>query len=863
MPITTKPFQSRAQAGWAFATGQPFARRWARQTGPYKRLPYKKRKKAFTLAQLEAFVSSAHYDSTTAAVIADGIPALKATGSPGEHIAPGITRIHGNLCNVHGRYGPCDKALSGKKPKGGARKPAKPKQTDAQRAAERTAKREQNAADVAKRMQDSDTGLSPSGTQAMRGLASGQQPDQATGDGLVTMGLAEQGADGSYRATPTGRAAMNAMAAGDYQRAVDTISRATDAATARQARRTTAATRQQAAATRRAQATANREQAKRQREERAKRPSKASAGGGKTPAKPGVEKPLKVRPGKRVPPSAGGSSGAPSGGGGATPKPKPPAPEKAPKPQIAPALTDAATALSVGADVTDAQIQQLVTNGLARLDKDGNPVLTAAGLRATMKAASPGDYLIVEDPAKSTTWHLQVKRNGKIDHGLMGSAWAALHGGFRGNTYQGPNKGAALAKLKKIYASEGMDIPAEKSSFRVFKDASGRYRWVAQSSTAFEDRDKEIVSTKALADDCMFADKTGVYGPLRWWHSPGLDLGDCDFNAMHGRVLIESGTFRSPSIAQKVAQAADSLEISLGFLHLPSEPDAAGVFHHIRRFERSLVPRGKASNRFTAFSVKEHSMANQFTPEKIAGLKAIGFNDEDIAGFSAQATVTEKTADGMLVASKDTALPDEETPPDLVINGVTYKAASPPKMAMGGGVSGGAADAEDTAEPPETPGETPDAEDLAEAPEEDAGGGLTLSPEDISAIGDAVAQALQSALGPLVSTMDLTNKIGSHMDEIKGMMGGYTTKKDSADAEKAEQIASLKAQQDMIQLKLDELLGLQPEVTPRATQAPASALNPFNPADNALLAAVKDQVPLDQQPFVNGFEDLKMKLFGA
>ena len=32
-----------------------------------------------------------------------------------EQIAPGITRIHGNLCNVHGRYGPCDASQSGKK----------------------------------------------------------------------------------------------------------------------------------------------------------------------------------------------------------------------------------------------------------------------------------------------------------------------------------------------------------------------------------------------------------------------------------------------------------------------------------------------------------------------------------------------------------------------------------------------------------------------------------------------------------------------------------------------------------------------------------------------------------------------------
>jgi hypothetical protein len=41
----------------------------------------------------------------------------------------------------------------------------------------------------------------------------------------------------------------------------------------------------------------------------------------------------------------------------------------------------------------------------------------------------------------------------------MGAAWAALHGGYRGNKYQGPNKSAAIAKLTALYKSEGMDVP--------------------------------------------------------------------------------------------------------------------------------------------------------------------------------------------------------------------------------------------------------------------------------------------------------------------------------------------------------------------------------------------------------------------
>lgn len=237
---------------------------------------------------------------------------------------------------------------------------------------------------------------------------------------------------------------------------------------------------------------------------------------------------------------------------------------------------------------------------------------------------------------------------------------------------------------------------------------------------------------------------------------------------------------------------------------------------------------------------------------KVAALKQLGFSDSDITELETRATATEKAADDQQTAYK---ADEAETPeyPEVVINGITYK-AFPPKAASAAPIEG--SPEEEAAESPEEEAAEPDAQ------MDDTGGGLTLSPEDIGAIGDAVAQALQTALGPLVSTMDLTNKIGSHMSDLKTMMGGYQTKKDTADAEKAEQIAALQVSLKDTQGKLNELLGLQSEVAPRGSAAPASVLNPFNPADAALLATVKDQVPVDQQQFVNGFEDLKLKLFG-
>lgn len=73
-------------------------------------------------------------------------------------------------------------------------------------------------------------------------------------------------------------------------------------------------------------------------------------------------------------------------------------------------------------------------------------------------------YLVVEKPEVVSTWHLRVKgTDGQPDHTLMGAAWASLHGGYRGNKYEGPNREEALSQLKALYKSEGMETPKEET----------------------------------------------------------------------------------------------------------------------------------------------------------------------------------------------------------------------------------------------------------------------------------------------------------------------------------------------------------------------------------------------------------------
>ena len=192
--------------------------------------------------------------------------------------------------------------------------------------------------------------------------------------------------------------------------------------------------------------------------------------------------------------------------------------------------------------------------------------------------------------------------------------------------------------------------PAAPSTVAVFKDASGRYRWLSVSSTAFQDRDQQIVSTKALETDVARTDAGASAGPLRFWHVPGWDIGDCDFSAMSGRTLIESGTFRDERYGLAIKSSPDAWGMSLGFLHPLTEPDSGGTFNTIQRFERSLVPAGKASNLFTRLVIKE---VQAMTDEKRAALKALLGDDALLHQTLAGVQQTEKAADAAGIAFKD------------------------------------------------------------------------------------------------------------------------------------------------------------------------------------------------------------------
>lgn len=349
----------------------------------------------------------------------------------------------------------------------------------------------------------------------------------------------------------------------------------------------------------------------------------------------------------------------------------------------------------------------------------------------------------------------------------------------------------------------------QDATFAVFKTARGM-RWIAFSSNGYEDKDKEIVSTKALEADVQRTAEDGLYGPLRWWHcgnpdptdlaapwGAGVDLGWCDYAAMSGPFLVESGTFISDAVGETIARKAGDLAISLGFFHPKSEPDADGVFSHIRRFERSLAPYGRVSNPLTAFYVPGANAVNQAQMQALKALldgnpAAQGDIESLISKYTSQASKTADAA-GLRFKTADGGEIDAAT----MIANLEAQIASVKAMVA------------DKA-PPAAPAVEAVAEmvEEAEEPEDDFAGDMSIA--DFKAL---IGEAVKAALGDLgtemkamTAKMDMAEKMGKMLDEFKGYFGGQAQKDDS----RSQQIATLETKIKTLSDQLSELLGDQP-----------------------------------------------------
>ena len=408
-----------------------------------------------------------------------------------------------------------------------------------------------------------------------------------------------------------------------------------------------------------------------------------------------------------------------------------------------------------------------------------------------------------------------------------------------------PAQGRRLTVFKDApgpVAVRPMATPQRTASIplTVFKDAKGQMRWLSRTTTAYQDRDQEIIEAAALERDSQRMTATKSFGPLRWWHvgtpdphsdsapwGVGLDLGDCDFSTLIGRTRVESGTFKSAAIAEQVAAIADRLEMSPGFFH-PLDQPVDRVFTDIRTFERSLVPTryGRAANLFTGFTVKETRMdPNEMERRFKAAIAELHLSPEQAQSLGAQLVATEKAA-----AQQGIAFKSESTADEITINGVVYtvKAAMPPAAAP-------AVDAAMTDETIKA--------DMPMELEAEIEPDMELEADVIGNLSrEEFVGLLTEAMAPLVKTLDMAGKMGGYVDELKSMMGGYATKDDS----RATELATLKSQIATLQAQVAQISGDQPSLV--LTDEVTAALKSEGPAKPADPGAV--QVPNDpNRPF--------------
>lgn len=118
-------------------------------------------------------------------------------------------------------------------------------------------------------------------------------------------------------------------------------------------------------------------------------------------------------------------------------------------------------------DATEEETQELIESAEANAEAQTNEtvdnpevLMSVTEEEVVEKADTGGQGYLVSDRGDGQP-ALPTKKNGKPDHRLMGAAWAALHEGYRGNKYEGKGKSEAIAKLKKMYASENMATPSK------------------------------------------------------------------------------------------------------------------------------------------------------------------------------------------------------------------------------------------------------------------------------------------------------------------------------------------------------------------------------------------------------------------
>jgi len=213
---------------------------------------------------------------------------------------------------------------------------------------------------------------------------------------------------------------------------------------------------------------------------------------------------------------------------------------------------------------------------------------------------------------------------------------------------------------------------SQHSAFFTVKDSlTGRGRWVSISSTAFLDKDSDIVPQRALEKAVNGAVGTDR-GPLRFWHETGIDFGRCDFQLCEGLCLVESGLWNDDEIAREAekstAEHPGAWQTSIAFLYNPTtlEKDVVVNNHLVKHIyndivivERSLLPSAWSSNWFSAFDSKTRGEIEMDQRKIDALAQLVGPDRARKVAAAVDQLNAQKETDGAVYKSADGTLPGQ------------------------------------------------------------------------------------------------------------------------------------------------------------------------------------------------------------
>jgi len=207
-----------------------------------------------------------------------------------------------------------------------------------------------------------------------------------------------------------------------------------------------------------------------------------------------------------------------------------------------------------------------------------------------------------------------------------------------------------LTGIKKLFTRPA--TPADNGNFQVFKGADGNYHWIARHTNSFEDRDKEILSTKAHDAYIARINMGLIDKPELWaWHTKGSRHGQADMVWRHEQFVFALGHFDDTPEGKRAVKYYQrhqgQIELSHGFTY-PSWALHNGVYDTYNTFEISTLPPGAAANPYTAF---EEIEAMALSDKQRAWIKDT-LGDEGLARVERAQSEAEKDGETLVALDK-------------------------------------------------------------------------------------------------------------------------------------------------------------------------------------------------------------------